>query len=182
MRQPERCVSGAKAQGFTLLELLVTLMIMGIVAAWGLPSFQALGERSARTSEANRLQTALGFARQTAITQRQPVTLCPLPRSTDATHCGDQWNQTLMVIRGDQTEGISSTDVLRTFPATQRIDVRYTRGWRRIRYDALGHSSGYNGRFILCPQSENPRAKGSTLILSQLGRWRMATSPTECPN
>ncbi|SNY98641.1 GspH/FimT family pseudopilin [Halomonas sp. hl-4] len=182
MHQSTRCVSGAKAQGFTLLELLVTLLIMGIIAAWGIPSFQALGERSARTGEASRLQTALGFARQTAISQRHPITLCPSHGPQDTTRCGDQWNQTLMVIRGDQTEGISSADVLRSFPATERVDVNYSRGWRRIRYDALGHTSGFNGRFTLCPPSDTSRAKGSTLVLSQLGRWRMANAPAECPH
>lgn len=175
-----RRVSGDYAQGFTLLELLVTLLIMGVVAAWGIPSFQALGERSARNGEANRLQTALGFARQTAISQRQSITLCPGSDQHTNTRCSDNWSQTLMVIRGDQTEDIASADVLRTFPATERVDVQYSRGWRRIRYDALGHSSGYNGRFILCPQGDKPRTEGSTLILSQLGRWRMAPASTDC--
>lgn len=181
MRKPVRHLSGARAQGFTLLELLVTLLIMGIVAAWGIPSFQAFGERNARKGEANRLQTALGFARQTAITQRQPVTLCPTTSHQGTLRCDDNWSQALMAIRGDQTEDIAPADVLRAFPTAQRIDVQYSRGWRRIRYDALGHTSGFNGRFTLCPQGDHHRVKGSTLILSQLGRWRMAHSPAECP-
>ncbi|MGM2596721.1 pilus assembly FimT family protein, partial [Bacillus cereus group sp. Bce035] len=57
-------------QGFTLIEMLIALALMGILAAWGLPNFQALGERSAVASEVNRLQTALTLARNTAITQR----------------------------------------------------------------------------------------------------------------
>ncbi|MCZ0928743.1 MULTISPECIES: GspH/FimT family pseudopilin [Halomonadaceae] len=180
MYQPEWRMNVAKARGFTLLELLVTLLVMGIIAVWGIPSFQALGERTARTGEINRLQTALGFARQTAITQRRSITLCPIADSQTTSRCGDNWSQALMVVRGDQTEDIATIDILRTFPASERIDIRYSRGWRRIRYDALGHSSGYNGRFILCPQGEKSRSRGSTLILSQLGRWRVAPSPTQC--
>lgn len=175
-----RRIGGNYAQGFTLLELLVTLLIMGVVAAWGIPSFQALGERNARTGEANRLQTALGFARQAAINQHQPITLCPTVERKSKLRCDDNWSQALAVVRGDQTEDIAPADVLRTFPATQGVDVRYSRGWRRIRYDALGHSSGYNGRFTLCPQRNQRPAEGNTLVLSQLGRWRMAQAPTNC--
>ena len=63
--------------GFTLLELLVTLLLLGIVAVMGLPSFQALGERTAQASEINRLQSAFSLARNTAISQRRQITLCP---------------------------------------------------------------------------------------------------------
>ncbi|CAN0594771.1 unnamed protein product, partial [Ectocarpus sp. 12 AP-2014] len=45
----KRCT--ALEGGFTLLELIITLLLVGIIAAWGLPSFQALGVRTAQTSE-----------------------------------------------------------------------------------------------------------------------------------
>ena len=63
--------------GFTLFELLVTLLLVGIIAAWGLPNFQALGKRAAQTSEINRFQSAFSLARNTAISQRRQLTLCP---------------------------------------------------------------------------------------------------------
>ncbi|WP_226251439.1 Tfp pilus assembly protein FimT/FimU [Halomonas sp. SBBP1] len=68
--------------GFTLLELLVTLLLVGIIAVLGLPSFQALGERTAQSSEINRLLSAFAFARNTAISQRQQITLALPTRAT----------------------------------------------------------------------------------------------------
>ena len=49
MAQPHH-IARRNNTGFTLLELLVALALMGMLAAWGLPSFQALGERSAVAS------------------------------------------------------------------------------------------------------------------------------------
>ncbi len=44
MAQPHH-IARRNNTGFTLLELLVALALMGMLAAWGLPNFQALGER-----------------------------------------------------------------------------------------------------------------------------------------
>ncbi|MBR9905656.1 MAG: prepilin-type N-terminal cleavage/methylation domain-containing protein [Gammaproteobacteria bacterium] len=164
--------------GFTLLELLITLLLVGIIAAWGLPSFQALGQRTAQSSAVNRLQSAFSLARNTAISQRRQITLCPVDEGRKA--CTRDWSGELMIVRGDKTDSISEDDILRIVPAQQGTKVAYSRGWSRIRYSPLGYTSGYNGSFAICSTSGAVGAKGKKLVLSQLGRLRIDEAPIDC--
>ncbi|MDQ7735368.1 GspH/FimT family pseudopilin [Halomonas sp. SpR1] len=164
--------------GFTLLELLVTLLLVGIIAAWGLPNFQALGQRTAQTSAVNRLQSAFSLARNTAISQRRQITVCPASANRQA--CIKGWSGELMIVRGDKTNGITEDDILRIVPAQQDTQVAYSRGWSRIRYSPLGYTSGYNGSFSVCSSSGAEGSLGKKLVLSQLGRLRIDEAPIDC--
>ncbi|MBR2514888.1 MAG: GspH/FimT family pseudopilin [Halomonas sp.] len=164
-------------QGFTLIELLVTLALMGILAAWGLPSFQGLGERSAVTSEVNRLQTALTLARNTAITQRSEVTVCPANDARSA--CTSNWNNPVMVVIGDKTSGIDGSEVVRVFPPTSGVNVTKS-GHNRIKYSAIGHATGFNSTYSICPTNEQTSTSGKSLVVSNLGRARVAEDPISC--
>lgn len=112
----------AKTTGFTLIELLITLALMGILAAWGLPNFQALGERSAVASEVNRLQTVLTLARNTAITQRRDVTVCPINSARTACLSGtNNWSGELVVFTGKPAGIYLETLLYVFFPLPQAL-------------------------------------------------------------
>ena len=164
--------------GFTLLELMITLLLVGIIAAWGLPNFQTLGARTAQTSEVNRFQSAFSLARNTAISQRSQITLCPA--AGDLKACHTDWSGKLMIVRGDKTDGILADDILRIVPAQQGTQVDYSRGWSRIRYSTLGYTSGYNGSFSICSGNSAEGSQGNKLVLSQLGRLRVDEAPIDC--
>ncbi|MGO1773483.1 MULTISPECIES: GspH/FimT family pseudopilin [unclassified Halomonas] len=164
--------------GFTLLELLVTLLLAGIVATIGLPSFQALGERTAQASEINRFQSALSLARNTAISQRSTITVCPATKQRDA--CHSDWDGELLIVQGDKTEGLNEQDILRVVPAQQNTRVNYSRGWSWIRYNSFGYTSGYNGSFAICSGNSAEGSQGKKLVLSQLGRLRVDEAPIDC--
>ncbi|MDP3533820.1 MAG: GspH/FimT family pseudopilin [Halomonas sp.] len=167
----------AKTAGFTLIELLITLALMGILAAWGLPNFQALGERSAVASEVNRLQTVLTLARNTAITQRSEVTVCPANEARNA--CTSNWNNPVMVVIGDKSSGIVGSEVVRVFPPTSGVNVTKS-GHSRIKYSSMGHATGYNSTYSVCPTNEQTNTSGKSLVVSNLGRARIAQDPISC--
>jgi len=66
----------ARAGGQSLLELMVSLAIAGVLASVAVPSFQRLLLDSRRTAVVNDLVAALYFARTEAIKRRQPVIAC----------------------------------------------------------------------------------------------------------
>jgi len=63
-------------QGFSLLELMVTLLVMGIVLGFGVPNFMEFQRTSAMTSEANDFVGAIFLARTEAVKRQTFVTLC----------------------------------------------------------------------------------------------------------
>lgn len=63
------------SSGFNLLELLVTLTIVGILAAIGVPSFNVLIENQRIRSAGNDVISSLNFARSEAVTRNTAVTM-----------------------------------------------------------------------------------------------------------
>lgn len=68
-----------RQSGFTLWELLVTMVVAGILVAVGIPSFRDAQRNSAITAAANDLITGLLAARAEAVKRQVPVTLCASP-------------------------------------------------------------------------------------------------------
>ncbi|MBK7252064.1 MAG: GspH/FimT family pseudopilin [Gammaproteobacteria bacterium] len=62
---------------FTLMELMMTLAIAGIILAIGAPNFVEFRRNNRMTSVANDFLGALQTARTEAIKRQQPVAVCP---------------------------------------------------------------------------------------------------------
>ncbi len=65
-------------QGFTLVELLVTVTLLTIIALFSYPNMQNLVRTSRARAEKNHWVSLLNFARGTAITENTRVVLCPI--------------------------------------------------------------------------------------------------------
>lgn len=64
-----------KNQGYTLMELLVVLVLIGILAAVAAPSFALQIKKNRITSHANQLQSTFKFARSEAAKREEQVDL-----------------------------------------------------------------------------------------------------------
>ncbi|MBN8772197.1 MAG: GspH/FimT family pseudopilin, partial [Thiobacillus sp.] len=66
----------AKKRGFTLIELVVTLAVAGILLGIAIPNFQLFVMNNRMASQANDLITALNMARSEAVKRAANVMVC----------------------------------------------------------------------------------------------------------
>lgn len=161
--------------GLTLVELLVVLVIASVLLGWAAPGYQSLTARQEVVAEAHRIRVALALARNTAITRRTEVFVCPSP---DLTHCSsNDWSAPLAIVLGPLVgEAYQADALLRVVDAGRGVSISYSRNSKRVRYGPLGRPTGYNGTFRLCGR----HGQGSQLVLSNFGRVRVGDPPS-CP-
>ena len=136
--------------GFTLMELMVTIAIAGILLGVAIPSFTSIISSNRLTTYANELVTALNLARSEAIKRGQHVVV-----SKTGTDWEDGWQVFVDIDRSPsshQNVFNTGTDiVLRVYSA---LPASYTlRGNNNftnfIRYQPDGTSNNI-GSFVLC--------------------------------
>ena len=118
-----------KNRGFTLIEMMVTLVVLTILLSIGLPSFQGAIRDNRVTTKTNELIAAINLARSEAIRRGEQVDVSP--------NAGD-WNQGWTVQLTDGT-------VLRSFDAPSgTITVAGNAGI--LSYSATGLPTDYTTR------------------------------------
>lgn len=161
-----------KQRGFTLVELMVTLLVAGILVTISYPSLSRFFRDNQLSSQASELQSLLVTARNYALSYQVPVVVCPLSGSS----CSTNWNNTISVFvdnNGDgQKNGTDSTLV--SMDATT-ITRKFAQS--SVRYSPDGTLASAPGTIELCEGSDNTLYNGVVLTLS--GRSRTATDDND---
>lgn len=116
-----------KSQGFTLLELIVTIAIIGILAAIAAPSFSRMMARNQLQTAVGEWRTAFYLAQKEAIRRKTRVQICP---STDGEECAsDSQNYKVGWIVWD----MDAENLIRDFPPTlkgndEKITLNFNAG------------------------------------------------------
>ncbi|MBT8089089.1 MAG: GspH/FimT family pseudopilin [Gammaproteobacteria bacterium] len=107
--------------GFTLYELMVTVAIVGVVLAFGVPNMRQFSQNSKMTSTANDLHAAFHLARSESSRAKTNITLCASANSMTAdADCGGTWDQGYIVFvdtDGDIARAGDTETVIRAQPA-----------------------------------------------------------------
>lgn len=155
--QHQRLGAGRRMAGVTLIELMVTVGVAGVLAATAVPSMQNFIQVSQVRTAANELAMALATARSEAVKRGNPVTVC---KSADVTLaqplCASSttvpWRQGWIIFVDHDQDGVIDTagslpDVrLRVGTAEGRLTVAADTNFSRyVSYLPTGVSIGNGG-------------------------------------
>lgn len=167
----------ARATGFTLVELLIAVAILGLLLGVALPSFgNALEKSRSLDTKGALLASVTRAANRAAVTGTRAV-LCP---SSDGQACSDGFDWSLGWIgfldRDADRERAPGETLLVAEPALPgKVRLLSSKGRTRIVFQGNGGNAGSNVTFTLC-DGRGP-AHAETVVLNNRGRLRYG-SPT----
>lgn len=160
-----------KNTGFTLVELMVTLLVAGILAALAVPRFRSMLARRQVESAVHALMSDFSFARSEAIKRGHSVTICRRGSGTGATAaCATtqgSWHDGWLVFSDRNDDGNRSTTeaVLREqgpLSGIASVAAQQVGGTERfVRYRPSGLALGTASHFIVTPNAAPPGATAS---------------------
>ena len=105
--------------GFTLVELMVTVAVLGIIAAIAMPRMTAFANLNRLNGAAGELTAAMQLGRSEAIRRNSAVTVCASSNGSTCT-ASTAWNRWI-ILGTDNTSGASNVIRDETPPAPLRV-------------------------------------------------------------
>lgn len=102
--------------GFTLIELMITLALLGIILGLAMPAVTDFAIKQRVSSQANEMMLSLAFARSEALKLNQDVRV--IPRTGTATGWSDGW-----CVGPATINNCNHADVLRVFSAANGVRI-----------------------------------------------------------
>ena len=179
-------------RGFTLIELVMSIAIVGILLTVGIPSFIALITNNRIVSQTNDFISDLAHARAEAVRRNTRVTIC---RSNTGTSCvpSSSWRDGWIVFTDQQVIGrgaysSASETLLRVHSAMPTGMTLAVSGFENsgdyLQFLPSGLVSGVTGgsttsagTFTLCVSGY----KGRTINFNSIGRVNITAMTTNCP-
>lgn len=164
--------------GFTLVELIVSVTVLGILLGLAVPQFTDFLRNSRRTAVLNELVGSLTLARTEAIRRGVTVSMC---KTTDGTACvsgaGDTWAAGWLIFVNSDGDNppmfdVGETDLRVRSETNARYTLQPTAGVTdSITFNADG-SVASAGAFIYCDARGVGRARA--VVVSPVGRARLS--------
>lgn len=147
------------AAGFTFIEFLVTIFVFAITLTLAIPAFQTFIMNARLSAQANNLVNALNYARNTALSQIQPIQVCPFS-ALNSTTCGTSWAAGWIIM----TQPATGTPVLlQSYQAKTTGPILSATGVTGITFSTRGLASNV-ANFKLCDSRGASFARSVALL------------------
>lgn len=151
--------------GITLLEVIITVTILAIIAAIGVPNFRSFIENNQVRASTNDLSAALYLARSEAIKTRSTVSVCAkaaAQNSCDQSNNAD-WNNGWLVVRNN--------NVIRAWDnRSASLNIINANGHVRLAFSSNGRVANASNFTV---DSTGGKATTREISISQTGRVRV---------
>lgn len=175
-------------RGLTLVELMITLVILSVTVTLATPAMQQLLHGSRLRTETSRLLDAINLARSEAVFRNTPVSLCPSAMAASGLpDCGGELAGGWIVFTNRNRDAVvdaGSDEVLGAFesipPGYRLTNLAGTRAADDLITYLPDGSSRRNLSLLICPP-DSQRAQPWTVVLNTVGRARAARGEGRCP-
>ncbi len=166
----------SRARGITLVELVSTLAISGVLVGTAVPGFQGLTAKSRMSAEVNTLLSHLYLARSEAVKRVTPAVLCP---SINGSSCISQpdWHRGYILFsdRNNNGQRDNGEELLGAYQGGARQVTAISSIYRkRVTYRPDGMAGGSNVTVTFCHQDDVTPPKA--VIVSNTGRPRISST------
>lgn len=165
-------------RGFTLLELMTAITVLGVLLGLAIPSFRDIIRNNRVTTQTNDLVSALNYARSEALKRSNPVTACS---STNGTTCAgvNNWSTGWIVFTDINANGTldGADERLQQWPATTGGITLNSTTRAYVRYASTGMSSGSETFSLLKPGCVGNYARQITVSTT----GRIGSAVVACP-
>jgi len=158
-----------RLRGFTLIELMVTIVLMAILLALAVPSFDGVRLSNRLTSYANALVASSQLARSEAIKRNAPVTVCASANGTTCSTSGG-WEAGWIVL-------IGTTVIQRQQSVDAGYKVTDTGGTSALAFESSG-AGATPVTFTICRASPSVGDHERQVKISATGRASVARTAT----
>ena len=176
-------------RGLTLIELMITLVILGVTVTVAAPAMQQLIHGNRLRTETSRLLDAINLARSEAVLRNIPVSLCPSTMADSgqalcAGELGDGWIVFTNRNR-DRVIDADSAEIIRAFeaipPGYSLTNLAGSQPVRELISYLPDGSSRRNLSLLVCPPGSF-RLEPWRVVLNTVGRARAARGEGQCPD
>lgn len=183
-----RIMRGARARafGFTLLELMITVAVAAVLGAVALPYLGSFIDRSHARATASELESAFYYARAEAIARSSDVSVCA-KRAAGDNICSDPTDGTAWQ-NGWLVRDVAADSILRSTSSPPPPEIKVSAGGRGsfvfTRTGLTGSDAGVatNGVVKIERDRGTPVLEGCVVLNSQGGRIRrLAPGTSPCP-